>query len=123
MKMLIFIASDYKGMISPREFTYCQAVIIQMKGLDKNVVCFQLLASASRTLSVLGLNPQATELSPLHMLVAMEVPLTAGKGARFFWSEANKYSNVILIYMFIYRKYSSQMLELNLPNRFITHLE
>lgn len=121
--MLIFIASDYKGMISPREFTYCQAVIIQMKGLDKNVVCFQLLASASRTLSVLGLNPQATELSPLHMLVAVEVPLTAGKGARFFWSEANKYSNVILIYMFIYRKYSSQMLELNLPNRFITHLE
>lgn len=50
MKMLIFIASDYKGIISPGEFTYCQAVIIHMKGLDKYVVCFQLLASASRTL-------------------------------------------------------------------------
>lgn len=45
-------------------------------------------------LSVLGLNS-----SPLHMLVAVEVPLTARKGAFFFG--AKQTNTVIFIYMFI----------------------
>lgn len=42
-------------------------------------------------LSVLGLNS-----SPLHMLVAVEVPLIARKGAFFFLGKANKYSHLHL---------------------------